>query len=130
MEPQSKTMPPGEANAPLLVNTLEEAQRLVRLEVLLVKEELRQEAKAMKVATMGFAAAIAFALTGLTLLALSGALGAGSSVTLGLGIASFVVAAGSALFAFRKVPKSPLLDAAAVAEGGRVGREALRGGAA
>ena len=125
MEPQNIS-----TREAVLINTLEEAQRLVRLEVLLVKEELRQEAKAMKVATMGFAAAIAFALTGLTLLALSGALGTGSSVTMGLGIASFVVAAASAVFAFRKVPKAPLLDAAAAAEGGRVGREALRGGAA
>lgn len=132
MEPQS-TSPlnaaPGES-APLLINTLDEAQRLVRLEVLLVKEELRQEAKAMKAATMGFAAAIAFALTGITLLALSGALGTaslGPSLTMGLGIGSFVAAIASAVFAFRKAPKAPLLDEAAAAADGRGEREALRG---
>ncbi len=125
MEPQNMT-----TRDAVLINTLEEAQRLVRLEVLLVKEELRQEAKAMKLATMGFAASIAFALTGLTLLALSGVLGAGASLTMGLGIASFVVAAASAIYAFRKVPKAPLLDAAAESGGVPVAREARSRGAA
>ncbi len=128
MEPHDKRTEEA-ATGDALMNTLEEAQRLMRLEVLLVKEELRQEAKAMKTATMGFAAAIAFALTGLTLLALSGALASASStsVTMGLGIAAFVAAALCAFIAFRKAPKKPLLEEAS-AEDGRVGDRAIREG--
>ena len=94
----------------LVKEALDEAKELVRLEVEIAKDEVKQEVAQTKKAAIGFGVALAFALVVLSLLAVAIVLAVGGTAVAALAVAGvFLVLGGVAGYVgYTMIPKKPL----------------------
>lgn len=110
-QPPPERLPLEQASTVDLVKeALDEAKELVRLEVEIAKDEVKQELAQTKKAAIGFGVALAFALVVLSLLAVSIVLAVGGTAVAALAVAGvFLVLGGIAGYlGYTMVPKKPL----------------------
>jgi len=96
----------------LVKEALDEAKQLVRIEVALAKEEVREEVRDAKRAGMMFGASTVLGIVGVALLlvALALAIFPGPIPALVIGAVLLVVAGVLGLVAYQSVPRKPLAD--------------------
>jgi len=94
----------------LLRQTLDEAKELVRLEVSLARDELREELLQLKTAAILFTIGVAVAIVALALFHVAIVIALGNTATAALAVAFSDVAAVALLgfLGYRKLPKAPL----------------------
>lgn len=94
----------------LVKEALDEAKELIRLEVEIAKDEVKQEVAQTKRAAIGFGVALAFALVVLSLLAVAIVLAVGGTAVAALAVAGvFLVLGGVAGYlGYTMIPKKPL----------------------
>ena len=110
-QPPPERLPLEEAStADLVREALDEAKELVRLEVEIAKDEVKQEVAQAKKAAIGFGVALALALVVLSLLAVAIVLAVGGTAVSALIVASvFLVLGGAAGYlGYTMLPKKPL----------------------
>jgi uncharacterized membrane protein YqjE len=110
-QPPPERLPLEQASTVDLVKeALDEAKELVRLEVEIAKDEVKQEVAQTKKAAIGFGVALAFALVVLSLLAVSIVLAVGGTAVAALAVAGvFLVLGGVAGYVgYTMIPKKPL----------------------
>lgn len=110
-QPPPERLPLEEASTVDLVReALDEAKELVRLEVAIAKDEVKQEVKLAKAAAIGFGVALAAALVMLSLLAMAIVFAVGGTAVAALVVAAaFLVIAGIAAYVgYALLPKKPL----------------------
>jgi uncharacterized membrane protein YqjE len=110
-EPPPERLPLEQASTVDLVReALDEAKELVRLEVEIAKDEVKQEVAQAKKAAIGFGVALAFALVVLSLVAVAIVLAVGGTAGAALIVAAvFLVLGGIAGYVgYTMVPKKPL----------------------
>ena len=110
-QPPPERLPLEQASTVDLVKeALDEAKELVRLEVEIAKDEVKQEVAQTKKAAIGFGVALAFALVVLSLLAVSIVLAVGGTAVAALAVAGvFLVLGGVAGYlGYTMIPKKPL----------------------
>ena len=110
-QPPPERLPLEEASTVDLVReALDEAKELVRLEVEIAKDEVKQEVAQTKKAAIGFGVALAFGLVVLSLLAVAIVLAVGGTAVGALIVASvFLVLGGVAGYlGYSMIPKKPL----------------------
>jgi uncharacterized membrane protein len=109
--PERKAALAEEAStAELLKGAMEEARELVRLEIALAKDEVREDLNRMRRAAVSLGVALLASLIALCLLAVALVLALGATAVAALLVAAaFVVMSGSAaLIGYGMVPKPPL----------------------
>ena len=101
---------PDKSLSALVKEALEETRDLVKLEVALAKQEIKGEVSEAKHAGIGIGAALAFGLSGLTMLFVSIALAISATFlpALLLGVCLLAVAGVCGLLGYKAVPKKPL----------------------
>lgn len=110
-QPPPERLPLEQASTVDLVKeALDEAKELVRLEVEIAKDEVKQEVAQTKKAAIGFGVALAFGLVVLSLLAVAIVLAVGGTAGAALAVAGvFLVLGGIAGYVgYTMVPKKPL----------------------
>lgn len=110
-QPPPERLPLEQASTVDLVKeALDEAKELVRLEVAIAKDEVKQEVAQTKKAAIGFGVALAFALVVLSLLAVSIVLAVGGTALAALAVAGvFMVLGGIAGYlGYTMIPEKPL----------------------
>jgi uncharacterized membrane protein YqjE len=110
-QPPPERLPLEQASTVDLVKeALDEAKELVRLEVEIAKDEVKQEVAQTKKAAIGFGVALAFGLVVLSLLAVAIVLAAGGTAVAALAVAGvFLVLGGIAGYlGYSMIPKKPL----------------------
>jgi uncharacterized membrane protein YqjE len=110
-QPPPERLPLEQASTVDLVKeALDEAKELVRLEVEIAKDEVKQEVAQTKKAAIGFGVALAFALVVLSLLAVAIVLAVGGTAGAALAVAAvFLVLGGIAGYVgYSMIPKKPL----------------------
>lgn len=109
-EPKEHVMTTQKSTADLVKEAVEDAKRLVRIEVELAKEEVKKEAKQAEGAGIAFAAAAAFASVCLSLLGVAIVIAAGGTAVAALVVAGvcLVIAGIAAAVGWALVPKKPL----------------------
>ena len=110
-QPPPERLPLEQASTVDLVKeALDEAKELVRLEVEIAKQEVKQEVAQTKKAAIGFGVALAFALVVLSLLAVAIVLAVGGTAVAALAVAGvFLVLGGIAGYlGYSMIPKKPL----------------------
>lgn len=100
----------AEPTRELLRQTVEETKELVRLELKLAREELREDVRKLKLAAILGSIAIVLGLLVLSTLGVALVLALGGTVMSALGVAAllFVLAGTMALIAYKNVPGVPL----------------------
>jgi hypothetical protein len=102
----------GPSNPPaseLIVEALDQARELTRIELALAKDEVRQELHALRASAIAAAIAAALSLSAFASLVVAVTLCVGSAwVALGVGVACAIAGAVVARVARRKVPMEPL----------------------
>lgn len=98
------------STADLVREAIDEAKELVRIEIQLARGEISQEIDQAKKAAVGFGAAGAFAIIGLTLLAVAIPLAFGASAVASLIVGGIIIAiaALAAFLGYAILPKKPL----------------------
>lgn len=110
-QPPPERLPLEQASTVDLVReALDEAKELVRLEVEIAKDEVKQEVAQTKKAAIGFGVALAFALVVLSLLAVAIVLAVGGTAAAALAVAGvFLVLGGVAGYVgYTMIPKKPM----------------------
>lgn len=112
----SEPMLPGKdpleeaATADLVKETIAEAKELVKLEVELAKNEMKEEVKQLEHSAIGFGIGAVFALVFLSMIAVAIvlALGGTALAAIGVGIAFLILGAIAAYLGYAALPKKPL----------------------